>query len=77
MYDDSSSKFGYMLLVGTMKIGYALAERVGWERGMWVGTTLRVTVHGDCCSRIDLISIKWAIFLLSCTNGYRNAPFTL
>ena len=44
----------YQLVQSVLKIGSALAERVGqggtgWGRGRWVGALLWLTVHGGSC----------------------------
>ena len=55
----------YQLAQSVLKIGSALAERVGGVRGRWVGTQSCLTVH---CG-------GYSCFLAQ--TGIENPPFTL
>ena len=63
----------YQLVQSVLKIGFALAERVG--QGRWVGALLWATVVAVVA--IEKAWSGWPVLLLSCTNEHKKESFHL
>ena len=68
----------YQLAQSVLKIGSALAERVGQEEvdGCTALADSAMAAVAAAC-RKALVNAGWAIVLLSCTNGFRKRSFHL